>query len=50
MVQVKAFAMLVIVAFTVDMAAYDGHYRKVVGHEMRVIAYNVGSLNWRGFV
>jgi hypothetical protein len=50
MVQVKAFAMLVIVAFTVDLAAYEGHYRRVVGHEMRVIVYNIASLNWRGFV
>ena len=50
MFQVKAFAMLVIAAFTVDMAAFDGHYRRVVGHEMRVIAFNVGHLNWRGFI
>ncbi len=50
MVQVKAFAMLVIVAFTVDLAAYEGHYRRVVGHEMHVIVYNIGTLNWRGFV
>ena len=50
MVQVKAFAMLVIVAFTVDLAAFDGHYRRVVGHEMRVAAFNVSSLNWRGFI
>ncbi len=50
MVQVKAFAMLVIVAFTVDLAAYDGHYRRVLGHEIRAAAYNVSSLHWRGFI
>ena len=50
MVQVKAFAMLVIVAFTADLAAFDGHYRRVAGHEIRVVAYNVSSLNWRGFI
>ena len=50
MVHVKAFALLVIVAFTVDLAAYEGHYRRVVGHEMRVVVYSVGNLNWRGFI
>ena len=50
MVQVKAFAMLVIVAFTVDLAAFDGHYRRAVGHEIRAAAFNVSSLHWRGFI
>lgn len=50
MVQVKAFAMLVVVAFAVDAAACDGHYRRVVGHQAHVVAYHISSLNWRGFI
>ena len=50
MVQVKAFAMLVIVAFTVDLAAFDGHYRREVGQGMRNAAWHVSSLHWTGFL
>ena len=50
MTQIKAFALLVVVAFTVDMAAFGGAYRHQVGRGMGQAVYKVSNLHWTGFV
>lgn len=46
MTQLKAFAFLVLIAFTVDMAAYGGWYRREMGRDIRVAADHVSGLDW----
>jgi hypothetical protein len=46
MTQLKAFAFLVLIAFTVDFTAYDGSYRRDLGRDIRIAADQVSSLNW----
>jgi hypothetical protein len=46
MVQLKAFALLVVIAFTVDLAACDGSYRRELGRDIHVAADRVSSLDW----
>lgn len=50
MTQVKAFAMLVVAAFTVDMAAFDGVYRHALNREVRHVVHEVSGLHWTGFI
>ncbi|MDQ8756635.1 hypothetical protein RCO27_10360 [Sphingosinicella sp. LHD-64] len=50
MTQVKAFAALVIVAFTVDMAAFDGAYRHAWARSVHHAVHQVSSLHWTGFI
>lgn len=50
MAQVKAFAMLVIVAFSADMAIYDGAYRHALGRSTSNAVWHVTNLHWTGFV
>ncbi len=46
MVQVKAFAFLVLIAFTVDLTAFGGSYRRELSRDVRVAADQVSSLDW----
>lgn len=50
MTQIKAFAMLVVVAFTVDAAAYGGVYRHALGHSVNHAAHEISNLHWTGFL
>ncbi len=50
MTQVKAFAMLVVVAFAIDMAAFDGAYRHSLSRHVHHLVYEVSGLHWTGFV
>lgn len=46
MVQLKAFAFLVLIAFTVDLTAFGGSYRRELGRDVHVAADRVSSLDW----
>lgn len=50
MTQLKAFAMLVVVAFTVDMAAFDGAYRHALARHVQHVVYQVSGQHWTGFL
>ncbi|MBX3561354.1 MAG: hypothetical protein KF780_06025 [Sphingomonas sp.] len=50
MSKVKAFAVVVIIAFTVDMVAYDGLYRERWSRSVQHAAEEVSSLHWTGIV
>ncbi len=48
--KLKAFAVLVIIAFTVDMVAFDGAYRHSWARSVNHAANEVASLHWTGFL
>ena len=50
MTQVKAFAMLVVAAFSADMTIFDGAYRHALGRSMSNATWHVTNLHWTGFV
>lgn len=50
MSKIKAFAMLLIVALTVDMVAYDGLYRERWSRSIQSAANQVTGLHWTGFI
>lgn len=50
MTQVKAFAILIVIAFTVDMAAFDGAYRHSWARTVQHTVYEVSGLDWTGFL
>lgn len=50
MSKLKAFAVLVIVAFTVDMVAYNGAYRQSWSRSAVHAANEVARLHWTGFI
>ena len=50
MIYVKAFAALLIVAFTVDAMAFDGEYRRSCAYSFNKAATHVKSLHWTGFL
>ena len=50
MSKVKAFAVLVVIAFTVDMVGFDGLYRDRWGRSVQHAANEVSSLHWTGFI
>ncbi len=50
MSKLKAFAVLVIVAFTVDMVAFDSAYRHSWTQSARHAAHQVANLHWTGFI
>lgn len=50
MIYIKAFAALLIVAFTVDAAAFDGEYRRSSAYTFNKIVTHVKSLHWTGFL
>jgi hypothetical protein len=50
MTQVKALAFLVVVAFTVDMAAFDGAYRHYWSQRFGHAVHQVTNLHWTGFI
>lgn len=48
MTQLKAFAMLVIVAMGADWAAFDGVYRRAFGRGVNHAVYQISHMNWTG--
>lgn len=50
MSKVKAFAVLVIVAFTVDMVVFDSAYRQSWSQSARHAAHKITNLHWTGFI
>jgi len=50
MLYVKAFAALLIVAFGVDAAAFDGEYRRSCAYSFNKVVAHVKSLHWTGFL
>ena len=48
--QIKALAFLVVVAFTVDMAAFDGAYRHYWSQRFGHAVHQVTNLHWTGFI
>lgn len=50
MSKVKVFAVLVIIAFVVDVVAFDGAYRERWGRSVKHSANEVASLHWTGFI
>jgi hypothetical protein len=50
MTQIKAFAIFVVIAFTADMAIYDGAYRHALGHSINNATWHVTHLHWTGFL
>jgi hypothetical protein len=50
MSKVKALAVLVIVAFTVDMVWFDGLYRERWSRTVKHTADEISRLHWTGFI
>ena len=50
MSKIKALAVLLIVAFTVDLVAYDGLYRERWTRSIQNAANEVTGLHWTGFI
>lgn len=50
MTQLKAFAMVVVVAFTFDHLNYNGHYWRQAELKIGVAASRVANMHWRGFL
>ncbi len=50
MSKIKAFSVLVIVAFSVDMLAFGGAYRQNWAGSIRHAANQVAGLHWTGFI
>lgn len=48
--KLKAFVMLVIVGFTVDLVAFDSFYRDKWSRSIKHTANEVSSLHWTGFI
>lgn len=50
MSKLKALAVLVVVAFIVDMVAFDGAYRHSWSRSVAHTANEVARLHWTGFI
>jgi len=50
MTQLKAFAMVVVLAFTFDYVNYDGYFWRQTEVKIGAAASRVASMHWRGFL